>query len=188
MATWSNPPEKERRIQSHSFFPQQNFLVVSFHEIHTNPAMEEAIRQADASSYGDNNAADSNQGHVLSSEEQDVLKFEEEYHDKIYNRHISDLVVACVGLFRQMNQKSSSFASGKPETTVECRKDIAEFVAHMNDTFRCWMAETADLAEKFIHDLNSLFNDYKDRKVMVIDVLEMLIEGLQYGTSPSVRY
>ncbi|KAM0521323.1 hypothetical protein ACHAPE_002803 [Trichoderma viride] len=143
--------------------------------------MEEASRQDDASSYGDDDVAGSELGRVLSFESEDELKFEEEYHDKIYNRPISNLVVACVGLFgRQMSQENSSFASDMPGTTAESRKELAEFIVHMNDTFRCWMAETADLAENIIHDLDSLFNEYKDRKVMAVDVFEVLIEALQY--------
>lgn len=146
--------------------------------------MEEASRQDDASSYGDDDVASSELGRVLSLESEDELKFEEEYHDKIYNRPISDLVVACVGLFgRQMSQKNSSFASDRPGSTAESRKELAEFIVHMNDTFRCWMAETADLADNITHDLDSLFNEYKDRKVMAVDVFEVLIEALQYGMS-----
>lgn len=152
--------------------------------------MERASKQ-DACSWGDDDVKGSEQGHVhvLSFDSEDDLEFEEEYHDKIYNRPISNLVVACVGLFRrQMSQKSSSFASDKPGTTAESRKELAEFIVHMNDTFSCWMAETADLADNIIHDLDSLFNEYKDRKVMAINVLEVLIEALQYGMSLSLGY
>ncbi|KAK1248919.1 hypothetical protein MKX08_007139 [Trichoderma sp. CBMAI-0020] len=142
--------------------------------------MDEASRQDGASSYGHDDVEGSEQGHVLSFESEDDLEFEEEYHDKIYNRSISHLVVACIGLFRrQMSQKTSS-ASDKPETTTESREKLAEFIVHMNDTSECWMAETDDLAENMIHGLDSLFNEYKDRKVMVVDVFEVLIEALQY--------
>lgn len=151
--------------------------------------MEEASRQDDTSSYGDDDVAGSELGRVLSFESEDELKFEEEYHDKIYNRPISSLAVACLGLFgRQMSRENSSVASDKPGTTAESRKELAKFMVDMNDTFRCWMAETADLAEKIIHDLDSLFNEYKDRKVMAVDVFKVLIEALQYGMSFSFGY
>lgn len=143
--------------------------------------MEDASRQDDASSYGDADTA--------GFDSEDDLKFEEAYHDKIYNKHISDLIVVCVGLFeRQMSRMNSSSASDKPETTAESRTKLAESIVHMNDTFRCWLAETADLAENIIHDLDSLFNEYKDRKVMAIDAFEELIEALQYGMSFSFGY
>ncbi|EHK44519.1 hypothetical protein TRIATDRAFT_319773 [Trichoderma atroviride IMI 206040] len=146
--------------------------------------MEEASRQDDTSSYGDDDVASSDQGHVLSLESEDDLEFEADDYDKIYNRHVSHLVVECVGLFtRQMSQKNSPSASDKPDTTVKSQKEIADFIIHMNDTFRCWMAETADLADSIIHGLDSLFNEYRDVKVMLIGTLEVLIEDLKYVSS-----
>lgn len=149
--------------------------------------MERASKQ-DACSCGDD-AEGSEQGHVLSFDSEDEQEFEEEYHNKIYNRRVSHLVAACNRLFwRQISLENSSFASDKPETATNIHKELAESIVHMYNDFRGWMDETTKLANHICHGLDSLFDEYKDRKVMAVDVLEVLIEALQYGMSFSSAY
>lgn len=87
-----------------------------------------------------------------------------------------------------MSKRNSSFASDKPEITAESRKELAEFIARMHEGLEGWMRETADLADELIHGLDSLFDEYKDVKVMIIGTLEVLIENLQYGRPLSHAY
>lgn len=135
----------------------------------------------DAFSYGNN---DVKQGHLLSLDSEDDLEFEEDCDDEKNNKSVSQLIVVCVGLFsRQMGQENSPSASNKPETTVERPKEIAEFIVDISSDFRYWIQVTTTLARHINHCLDSLFQEYKDIKVLAIDLLEVLIENLEYGTS-----